>query len=229
MAILYSYGHHYEQVHLLARCRNGTSTRSDGAALEGVEVRSPASRDQSGSEPTAGGGPGNSRGPRSIAGLVDIDAGRRETLGEKRKERTACFGSQVRASNGVIYLDTSFLIRGLVRGSPQDRLLREWLSAGEPLGMNAIAWAEFLCGPIQDQDFQLATQVIAERADFTEDHALTAARLFNESGRHRGTLVDCMIASAALPAYAPLATENVADFRRFGASGLKILQADPAS
>ncbi len=125
-----------------------------------------------------------------------------------------------------MYLDTSFLIRGLVRGSPQDRMLRKWVSAGEPLGMSAIAWAEFQCGPIQDQELQLATQVITERADFTEDHAVTAARLFNESGRRRGTLVDCMIAAAALAADAPLATANAADFRRFEASGLQILQAN---
>ena len=128
-----------------------------------------------------------------------------------------------------MYLDTSFLIRGLIRGSPQDRMLREWVSAGEPLGMSAIAWAEFLCGPIQDQELQLATQVITERADFTEEHALAAAQLFNVSGRRRGTLVDCMIAAAALAAEAPLATENAADFRRFEASGLQVLQAGTAS
>ena len=42
----------------------------------------------------------------------------------------------------MIHLDTSFLIRALVRGSAQDKRLRGWLGAGEPIGMSSIAWAE---------------------------------------------------------------------------------------
>lgn len=44
----------------------------------------------------------------------------------------------------MIHLD--FLVRSLGRDSPEDRRLRAWLGAGEPLAMSAIAWAEFLCG-----------------------------------------------------------------------------------
>jgi predicted nucleic acid-binding protein len=58
----------------------------------------------------------------------------------------------------------------------------------------------------------------------TEDAAVSA-RLFNESGRRRGSLIDCMIAASALCAGEPLATGNVGDFRRFSALGLKILEA----
>ncbi len=39
----------------------------------------------------------------------------------------------------MIHLDTSFLIRALRRGSPEDRKLREWLGTGETLGMSAVA------------------------------------------------------------------------------------------
>ena len=46
----------------------------------------------------------------------------------------------------MILLDTNFLIMGLVPGSTQDGLLREWLRAGEILAVNVITWAEFLCG-----------------------------------------------------------------------------------
>jgi hypothetical protein len=45
----------------------------------------------------------------------------------------------------VIQLDTSFLIRALVRGSGEDRRLRTWLTDTTPLTISAIAWTEFLC------------------------------------------------------------------------------------
>lgn len=67
----------------------------------------------------------------------------------------------------MIHLDTSFLLRGLVRGSPQDRTLRKWLRSGESLGASAIVWAEFLCGPVEDREIALAKALITERMDFT--------------------------------------------------------------
>jgi predicted nucleic acid-binding protein len=124
----------------------------------------------------------------------------------------------------MIHLDTSFLIRGLVRGSAEDRALRKWLKDGEPLGMNTIAWTEFLCGSIEERDMEHTAQVVAERVPFLEEDAVLSARLFNEVGRRRGSLIDCMIAASALRAGAPLATANVADFRRFAAHGLVILE-----
>ncbi len=123
----------------------------------------------------------------------------------------------------MIHLDTSFLIRALVRGSPEDRTLREWLGASEPLGMSTIAWAEFLCGPIEESELKLATEVIRRRSNFAQEQATIAARLFNESGRHRGTFIDCMIAATALSEGALIATSNVSDFRRFEPFGLKIV------
>lgn len=60
----------------------------------------------------------------------------------------------------MIHLDTSFLIRALVRGSSKDGRLREWLKATQPLGMSAVAWAEFLCGPIGETELLPASQVI---------------------------------------------------------------------
>ena len=123
----------------------------------------------------------------------------------------------------MIHLDTSFLIRALNLGTPEDRKLREWIGAGETLSMSAVAWAEFLCGPLDESEIALADQIVGQRSDFTPDQAAIAARLFNESGRRRGSLIDYMIAAAALANSAPIATENVADFRRFQDFGLKVV------
>ena len=123
----------------------------------------------------------------------------------------------------MIHLDTSFLIRALNLGTPEDRKLREWIGAGETLSMSTVAWAEFLCGPLDESEIALADQIVGQRSDFTLDQAAIAARLFNESGRRRGSLIDCMIAAAALADGAPIATENVADFRRFRDFGLKVV------
>ena len=122
----------------------------------------------------------------------------------------------------MIHLDASFLIRALAEGTPQDRRLRAWLAAGEALGMSAVAWAEFLCGPVEATDLELVERVVHDRAPFGEAEAALAARLFNESGRRRGSLADCMIAASAMRAGVPLATENPKDFRRFASAGLSL-------
>lgn len=122
----------------------------------------------------------------------------------------------------MIQLDTSFLIRALVKGSPQDRALRSWLRAGESLAISAIAWGEFLCGPADRSHFDLAARVVPERLAFTGDDATLAAQLFNDSGRRRGSFVDCMIAATAIRAEADLATANAGDFRRFDGAGLRL-------
>ena len=122
----------------------------------------------------------------------------------------------------MIHLDTSFLIRALLRGSSEDRRLREWLRREEPLGISSIGWAEFLCGPVEPRQVELATRLLREPEPFVGEDAGTSAMLFNHGGRRRGSLVDCMIAAIALRAGAPLATANPADFRRFRAAGLRL-------
>ncbi len=122
-----------------------------------------------------------------------------------------------------VHLDTSFLIRALVRESPQDIQLRTWLRGGMPLGISAISWAEFLCGPLEPQEVDLATGIVGEPVPFRAEEALLAAHLFNAAGRRRGSLVDCMVAATAVLTQASLATANPADFRRLERTGLKIM------
>ena len=122
----------------------------------------------------------------------------------------------------MIHLDTSFLIRALVPGSQEDARLREWMGANEPLGISTVAWAEFLCGPVDEAALSVASVVVGRQSRFTEEMAGIAARLFSGSGRRRGTMIDCMIAATALAEQAAVATSNPDDFRRFEAFGLPL-------
>jgi predicted nucleic acid-binding protein len=125
----------------------------------------------------------------------------------------------------MILIDASFLIRALVPGSAQDARLREWLAAGEELGASAVAWCEFLCGPVEPRLVDRAARIVPRRFVFGDEEAALAATLFNQVGRRRGSLPDCMIAATAIGLAASLATENVASFRRFESAGLVVVSA----
>lgn len=122
----------------------------------------------------------------------------------------------------MIHLDTSFLIRALDLGSPEDRKLRGWIGVGEALAMSTVAWTELLCGPLNSSEMEWAAEVVGQRRNFTSEHAVIAARLFNDSGRRRGSLIDCMIGAMALADGASIATANTMDFRRFETAGLEL-------
>lgn len=125
----------------------------------------------------------------------------------------------------MIHLDTGFLISALRRGSDEDRRLREWLAQSQPIGISAVSWAEFLCGPVDGPDVALAARVVNEPVALLAPDAAMAAELFNLAGRRRGSLNDCMIAATALRAGASIATTNLTDFRRFEAAGLRVTSA----
>ena|SRR5258706_10836732 len=125
----------------------------------------------------------------------------------------------------MIHLDTGFLIRALVRNTPQDIKLRSWLRSNTQLGISSVAWSEFLCGPVDEAEAEIAGMILPTCQPFTDKDAALAARLFNLSGRRRGTLIDSMIAAVALGAHASLATTNPNDFRRLEAAGLQIITA----
>lgn len=122
----------------------------------------------------------------------------------------------------MIHLDTSFLIRALSRGSREDSVLRAWLGSEDGLGISAVAWGEFRCGPVEAEVAALALEVVGDPVPLDAATAELAADLFNQSGRRRGSMVDCFIAACALAAGARLATTNQDDFRRFTAAGLSL-------
>lgn len=122
----------------------------------------------------------------------------------------------------MIHLDTSFLIRALLSGSPEDVALRAWLRNGLPVCASAVVWTELLCGPLTKRQADLAALVIGEPIPFGREDAALAASLFNAAGRRRGSLVDCMVAAVAIRGKAALATANEADFARFVPHGLRL-------
>ena len=124
-----------------------------------------------------------------------------------------------------IHLDTGFLISALRRGSAEDRRLREWLAQSQPIGISAVGWAEFLCGPVDVHDVELAARVVDEPVALLTPDAGMAPKLFTLAGRRRGSLNDCMIAATALRAGASVATTNPTDFRRFEPAGLRVMSA----
>jgi predicted nucleic acid-binding protein len=129
----------------------------------------------------------------------------------------------------VIHLDTSFLIHALAKGTLEDRRLRSWLAAARLLAISSPAWAEFLCGPVEDDHVTLALRVLGTPLPFADADARTTAWLFNQGGRRRGSLSDCMIAAVALNRRAQLATSNGRDFARFEAQGLAIVAIRPGA
>jgi predicted nucleic acid-binding protein len=120
----------------------------------------------------------------------------------------------------MIHLDTSFLVRALLRDTPEALALDSWIGRGETVGISSIAWSEFLCWPINGEIAVPALVVLAPPSPFLAEDATLAAAMFNATGRRRGSLPDCMIAAVAIRAGATIATSNLEDFRRFTAMGL---------
>jgi predicted nucleic acid-binding protein len=98
----------------------------------------------------------------------------------------------------MIHLDTNYLIGLLVKGSPQALEVDGWLAAGQTLATSAIAWTEFLNGPVSSLEVSRAEAVLQSRiVPFGRPEAVLAADLLNKAGRRRGSRFDCLIAATA--------------------------------
>ena len=60
-------------------------------------------------------------------------------------------------------------------------------------------------------------------SDLAERTSAAAATLFNQTGRRRGSLMDCMIAATAIESGDELVTANQADFKRFEKFGRTVI------
>jgi predicted nucleic acid-binding protein len=123
----------------------------------------------------------------------------------------------------MIHLDTNYLIGLLVRGSHEALEVDQWLAAGESLAASAIAWTEFLNGPVTASEARQVEMVLQSQiVSFGKAEATMAADLFNKTGRRRGSRFDCLIAATAIFNQSELATLNQADFKVFTSHGLKL-------
>ncbi|HYJ88477.1 MAG TPA: PIN domain-containing protein [Pyrinomonadaceae bacterium] len=108
----------------------------------------------------------------------------------------------------MIRLDTNFLIQALVPSSVAAAKLQTWKKDGEELDISSIAWSEFLCGPLNQNDETLAQLLFPAPEPFLASDAVTAAALFNATGRRSRSLADCQIAAVALRCNARVATSD---------------------
>lgn len=123
----------------------------------------------------------------------------------------------------MIHLDTNFLIAIEDAHAPESKSFRAWLRAGEELSISSLAWTEYLCGPLPEKHIQAASILFPNPEPYLAEDCVLTARLFNHTGRRRGSMLDCMIAAIALRNNARLATLNVDDFRPFEKFGLQLV------
>jgi predicted nucleic acid-binding protein len=123
----------------------------------------------------------------------------------------------------VIHLDTNFIIGAITTPSLVDDRFLPWLAGGEKFAVSAIAWCEFLHGPVTAAQRRDAFEMIEERViPFGMAEAEIASKLFNKTGRRRGSQPDCFIAATAISSAALLATQNRKDFLPFLPHGLRL-------
>jgi predicted nucleic acid-binding protein len=102
------------------------------------------------------------------------------------------------------------------------------MSAGQSFATSAIAWTEFLNGPVTPLEASRAEAVLPSRIiPFGQKEAALAADLFNKTGRRRGSRFECLIAATAIMAQGEVATVNQSDFKAFMAHGLKMAGGPP--
>src|SRR5579859_8297685 len=98
----------------------------------------------------------------------------------------------------MIHLDTNFLVDATVSGSRAHADFRAWSAAGESFGVSTIAWAEYLCGPLDPQAEAMAKRIFPSAESLLTSDSVMAADLFNKTGRRSRSLAACLIAAVAI-------------------------------
>lgn len=124
----------------------------------------------------------------------------------------------------AILLDTNVLV---ALSDPQHalfKLVEQFLTEGVDAVTTAVAWHEFVRGPLLEEDHRRAGWVLQNRIlPLQKEDTEVAALLFNRSGRKRSSTSDCLIAAVALRREMGLVTANQQDFSKFVPYGLKLV------
>lgn len=127
--------------------------------------------------------------------------------------------------NRFLHLDTNALI---ALADPSGRVVQEvrrQVEMGILPAASAVAWHEFIRGPLQSDELLRVERVVGSRVqDVSRATAELAARLFNATGRRRASTADCFIAAAAIEQDAFLLTADSDDFSGFVSLGLKLAE-----
>ena len=98
----------------------------------------------------------------------------------------------------MICLGTDYFIRALIRQTKEALAVEQWLHGNESLCIPAVAWFEFLCGSIAE-DEQLALALLdGGILPFGESEAQSAAAVFRSLEKPRRLRVDAIIAAIAI-------------------------------
>jgi predicted nucleic acid-binding protein len=128
------------------------------------------------------------------------------------------------------HLDTNALIALADPGQSVVRQVRGRTLARSLPSASAVAWHEFVRGPLTPDELLRVERVVGDRIQaVTRSTSELAARLFNATGRRRASTADCFIAAAALEAGAELFAAKTEDFEPFVPLGLRLMMAGEAS
>jgi len=126
-----------------------------------------------------------------------------------------------------LHLDTNALIALSDPFHPLFLQIEKCLEQGWAAETDAVAWHEYVRGPLLPEDIQRALLIVENRVfDLTRPMAEKAAELFNVTGRRRASTADCLIAAVCIGHGAELLTNNIGDFTPFKIHGLKIRKAE---
>lgn len=123
----------------------------------------------------------------------------------------------------MIHLDANLLIALLKDTDPHHVEAVRVISGSGPFATSSVAWMEFLSKPIHpNEESALKAILTGGILPFEQETAAFAGQLYHLTGSKRRTLLDSMIASAAILANATLATVNPDDFSAFIPHGLRL-------
>ncbi len=128
----------------------------------------------------------------------------------------------VASTHEIVALDANFVVAALIQGTAASKQIETWVRRGWQMQISAVAWSEYMCGPVEPHIASIARRLVGIIDVFTAEEAELTAKLFNATGRRSRSHADCMIAAHAIRRDAVLATADAPDFRVFRKFGLRL-------